>query len=125
MKDVAVIVLWIAASGLLLWCAWKINKLVDEFHHELDAAVDHIVGSIPPQVDLTPVLDAVSTMTVTHRFAGTPGSHPVADVEIVKRTPTGYVHHGWRAEGSADIAEALAHPDLAIRRNDVIEGGCE
>lgn len=95
---------------------------------QIDDAVSKVLAELPqrmPVSNLAPVVSAIENLSVKHQFSGTPGAAPglLANVEIIRKTPDGFTHVGWRVPGSADIAEALTHPDLALRHPDgTIEG---
>lgn len=128
MKTYLVILLLAIGCILLAWIAWKLTQLPHELRREVAASASVIISAIPAPADLSPVLDAISgisDLTVKHEFQANPGaaSGHIANIEIIRKTTDGYAHVGWRAPGSADLTEALAHPELALRHpNGTIEG---
>ena len=135
MKAYIVILLLATCCGLLAWTAWKVTILVENLTSiglslvtELRHGVDRMVREIPPAIYIPPYPEppaAPEPPTFTHQSWGLSNIPKPAnqDYEILKRVNGELVHHCWRHAGSADIAEALTHPELAIRRPDgTIEG---
>jgi hypothetical protein len=135
MKAYIVILLLATCCGLLAWIAWKVTILVEsvkltgsELTSELRQGVDRMVRDIPPAIYIPPYPEppAAPAPPITVGPAWGLSSIPKPanqDYEILKRVNGELVHHCWRHAGSADISEALTHPELAIRRPDgTIEG---
>lgn len=141
MKDVLEIGFGLIGSGFLFVAAWKLHQMAHEFRRAIDDAAAKVIAAIPAPVaapvfpdwspspvapPVIPECRFVNCQCVRHTEPQQLLPVPMAkygSAEIVKRSGDDWVHVGWRRDGSADLAEALTHPELAIRHIDgTIEG---
>ena len=138
MKEIPeIVLLGMAAAGTCgaAWFAWKISfqiaELARDFRSDIDRAVNRVLAELPAKMPMPPAAPMPEPCRfhvpdpVAHNWPTHPDTtRPIALVEIVKKAGSEWVHVGYRANGTADVAEALAHPELAIRHVDgSIEGG--
>ena len=128
MKEIPeIVLLGVSAAGTCgsAWFAWKIalllTDLARDFRSDIDRAVTRVLGELPARMPVPPAAsvpdDPCRFQDVRMLVPATPPM-PRCTVELLKWVNGEWVHHSYRAQGSADLAEALTHPELAVRNED-------